>query len=75
MDETTAAVYEMAVYEIEVSGALSEAVMGAFPALTGRTTGGGTVLSGYLPDQSALHGVLTQIESLRLELVAVRRVR
>jgi len=32
------------------------------------------VLSGYLPDQAALHGVLAQIESLGLELLAVRRV-
>ena len=31
-------------------------------------------LTGELPDQSALYGVLLQIEALGLELVAVRRV-
>jgi hypothetical protein len=30
---------------------------------------------GVLPDQSALHGVLAQIEALGLELLEVRRSR
>ena len=33
-----------------------------------------TVLRGPVQDQSALHGILGQIESLGLELVEVRRV-
>ena len=33
-----------------------------------------TVLRGPVRDQSALHGILGQIESLGLELVEVRRV-
>ena len=37
------------------------------------TDHGDTLLHGHLPDQSALHGVLGQIESLGLELVEVRR--
>jgi hypothetical protein len=32
------------------------------------------VLSGTLPDQSALYGVLAQIETLGLELLDIRRV-
>jgi hypothetical protein len=32
------------------------------------------VLSGELPDQAALHGVLSQIESLGLELLSVQQV-
>ncbi len=33
-----------------------------------------TILRGSIPDQSALHGVLEQIEALGLELVEVRQV-
>ena len=33
-----------------------------------------TILSGEVADQSALHGVLEQIESLGLELVEVKQV-
>ena len=34
---------------------------------------GETVLTGRLPDQAALHGVLAQIEALGLELIEIRR--
>jgi len=37
--------------------------------------GGETVLAGSLPDQSALYGVLVQIEQLGLELLDVHRAR
>jgi hypothetical protein len=46
----------------------------AFPTLRGKVDAGDTVLSGVLADQSALHGVLTQIESLGLELISVHRL-
>jgi hypothetical protein len=52
---------------------LGDTLMSAFPALSGSARDGNTVLSGELPDQAALHGVLAQIESLGLELIAVRR--
>ena len=60
-------------YEIHVGGILSGRMLGAFPGLRARTMGGVTVLVGDLPDQAALHGVLSRIESLGLELVEVRR--
>ena len=60
-------------YEIQVGGILSQRVLAAFPDLRARTASGGTVLVGDLPDQAALHGVLSRIESLGLELVEVRR--
>jgi len=60
-------------YEISVRGVLGDTLMSAFPALSGSARDGNTVLSGELPDQAALHGVLAQIESLGLELIAVRR--
>jgi hypothetical protein len=46
----------------------------AFPALRAELRGEDTVLTGVLLDQAALYGVLTQIESLGLELLEVRRL-
>jgi hypothetical protein len=60
-------------YEIRVRGILGDRLLTAFPDLVGVTDDGDTLLVGRLPDQSALHGVLGQIESLGLELLEVRR--
>jgi hypothetical protein len=60
-------------YEIRLRGLLSDTLLAAFPALRARADGPETVLTGVLPDQSALHGVLAQIESLGLELLELRR--
>jgi hypothetical protein len=62
-------------YEIRIGGLLGETLLGAFPGLHAETEGAETVLTGALPDQAALHGVLTQIEALNLELLEVRRRR
>jgi len=48
--------------------------MQAFPGLQMERRGKDTLLVGALADQAALHGVLTQIEALGLELLEVRRV-
>jgi hypothetical protein len=61
-------------YEIRVQGVLGKTLLTAFPALSHQAHDGVTALSGYLPDQAALHGVLHQIESLGLELLDVHRV-
>jgi hypothetical protein len=61
-------------YEIRVRGHLGNTMRRAFADLEVATHGGDTVLCGALADQSALHGVLAQIESLGLELLEVRRV-
>ena len=61
------------VYEIRVQGVLGEALLSEFPALSGKSHDGDTVLEGCL-DQAALHGVLHEIESLGLKLLAVSRV-
>jgi hypothetical protein len=63
-----------ALYEIRVRGHLGQTMRTAFPDLRVRVEGSDTVLSGALPDQAAVYGVLAAIESLGLELVAVRRV-
>jgi hypothetical protein len=59
-------------YEIQVRGPLGPTLREAFPALTVQRRGSDTVLRGRLTDQAALFGVLHQIESLGLELIAVR---
>jgi monoterpene epsilon-lactone hydrolase len=62
-------------YEIHVRGLLGETLLCAFPGLRARAHGTETVLTGALPDQSALFGVLGHIEALGLELLEVRRTR
>jgi hypothetical protein len=69
MDETA----RVACYEICVRGQLGETLLGAFPDLHVQANGAKTVLTGALPDQAALHGVLAQIEALGLELLELRR--
>jgi hypothetical protein len=59
-------------YEIWVRGHLGETMRSAFPALQAQPRGEDTVLTGPLPDQAALYGVLAEIEALGLELLEVR---
>ena len=61
-------------YEIWVRGHLGETMRSAFPALRAESSGPDTVLAGALPDQAALHGVLSEIEALGLELLEIRRL-
>jgi hypothetical protein len=61
-------------YEIRVRGHLGEMMRSAFPGLRIQTRGDDTMLTGTLTDQAALHGVLAEIEALRLELLEVRRL-
>jgi hypothetical protein len=61
-------------YEIRVRGHLGETIRSAFPALDAQPCGGDTVLTGPLPDQAALYGVLAEIEALGLELLGLRRL-
>jgi hypothetical protein len=60
-------------YQITVRGGLSDALIAAFDGLSTTPSAAGTVLCGEIPDQAALFGVLERIESLGLELLAVRR--
>jgi hypothetical protein len=62
------------VYEIRVRGVLGRRLLESFPTLSGVAHGGDTVLTGELPDQAALYGVLSQLESFGLELVALSQV-
>jgi hypothetical protein len=58
-------------YEIRIRGLLGDTLLGAFPGLHAEVQGRVTVLAGSMPDQSALYGVLAQIEQLGLELLGV----
>lgn len=61
-------------YEIRVRGHLGQVMRTAFPGMRVRVDGDDTVLSGAMPDQAAVYGVLAAVESLGLELIEVRRV-
>jgi hypothetical protein len=49
-------------------------MMQAFPTLAASRSGQGTLLSGSLPDQCALYGVIDQLEALGLQLPEIRRL-
>ncbi len=61
-------------YEIRVRGHLGQTMRTAFPLMHLQVDGDDTVLTGALPDQAAVYGVLALIESLGLELIEVRQV-
>jgi hypothetical protein len=58
-------------YEIRVRGPIGATLMQAFPTLSAASRGQDTLLTGSLPDQSALYGVIHQLEALGLELLEV----
>ena len=62
-----------ALYLIRISGHLGATVLSAFPAMTAHHHGAHTVLTGLL-DQSALYGVLAEMEALGLVLLEVRQM-
>jgi hypothetical protein len=61
-------------YEIRVRGHLGPKMLRAFPALGARPHGRDTLLTGRLPDQAAVYGVLVALEGLGLELLEFRRL-
>jgi hypothetical protein len=60
-------------YVIRINGHLGATVLSAFPAMAPRRHGAHTVLTGLL-DQSALYGVLAEVEALSLDLLEVRQL-
>jgi superfamily II DNA or RNA helicase len=81
--KTVVQVYDYADTRVPVLKRMFEKRMKTYRALgflekeSGRGSqvrGGDTLLSGDLPDQAALYGVLHQIEALGLELLEVRRL-
>jgi epsilon-lactone hydrolase len=62
-------------YEIRVRGPIGPTIMLAFPTLAAIRSGHDTLLVGSLPDQSALYGVIHQLEALGLQLLEIRSTK
>ena len=60
-------------YEIRVRGPIGPTMMEAFPTLTATRSGPDTLLTGAIPDQSALYGVIHHLEALGLQLLEINR--
>jgi hypothetical protein len=58
-------------YEIRVRGPIGPTMMQAFPTLAAARRSQDTLLTGSLPDQSALYGVIHELEALGLELLEI----
>ena len=61
-------------YEIRVRGPIGPTMMQAFPTLAASRSAQDTLLTGSLPDQSALYGVIQQLEALGVQLLEIRRL-
>lgn len=59
-------------FEIHIRGVMAEEELENFEYLAAVTVPAETILTGVIPDQSALYGVLNRLQSLGLELVEVR---
>ena len=62
-------------YTIRIKGRLGATALSAFPSMVSELKGSETVLTGLLEDQSALFGVVAQVEALRLELLELRLIQ
>jgi hypothetical protein len=63
------------IIRIRVKGRLGPEWSTWFDGLTVQTLpGGDSVLTGPLPDQAALHGILLKVRNLGLELLSLSRV-
>lgn len=60
-------------YQIRLKGALDSSWSDWFGGFTITVEGNETVLTGLVPDQSALHGMLAKINDLNLPIISVER--
>jgi hypothetical protein len=63
-----------ALYSIRINGHLGPTLLAAFPAMVPQQQGADTVLTGLLPDRSALYGVLAEVEALGLDLIELHKL-
>jgi hypothetical protein len=61
-------------YEVRVEGVLDGRWSEWFEGLHLQNQSGETILSGALPDQPALHGILDKVRDLGLTTITVRRL-
>jgi len=63
------------IYQIRIEGHVNLDWSASFDEVTVQhTKDGQTILTGALPDQTALHGVLMRIRDLGISLVEVKRI-
>jgi len=62
-------------YMLRIKGRVGPTALSAFPSMVSQVDGSDTVLTGLLPDQSALFGAIATIEALGLELLELREIR
>jgi len=63
---------ESTVYQIKIKGHLDDTLAGWFDGMTvSNLEEGNALLSGPLPDQAALQGILKQISNLGITLISV----
>jgi len=72
-EKTATGPSESRCYELRVRGPLGPTIMQAFPTLAAIRSGHDTLLTGSLPDQCALYGVIHQLEALGLQLLEIGR--
>ena len=64
-----------AIYEFRIRGRLDEDWIEWFDDMTlTHTSEGHTLLTGPVPDQAALHGLLNKIRNLNLELISATQI-
>lgn len=61
-------------YEIRIRGRVSNRTLAEMQGLQQTVRPAQTILTGYVPDQAALYGILQRIHSLGLELVELRQL-
>jgi hypothetical protein len=71
--ELTRSVDQTGLYEIQVLGILDESWSGWFGGMIITVEKDVTTMSGSVPDQTALRGILDRIWDLNLALISVRR--
>jgi hypothetical protein len=73
-DDEAVRSHGLKLYSIRIRGHLGATSLAAFPEMVVQQRGKDCLLTGVLPDCSALFGVVAQIEALGLELVEIRRL-
>jgi hypothetical protein len=61
-------------YEIHVRGEVPAETLVELEEMTAVLEPAATILSGAVPDQAALHGILFRLQALGLELIEIRRL-
>jgi hypothetical protein len=73
-DDIAVCSHGFGLYSIRIEGHLDATSLAAFPEMAVQQRGNDFILTGVLPDRSALFGVVAEIEALGLELVEIRRI-